>query len=83
MMDTDKCIQRFIRSVQEVSDHAQQKIENTAKYWVMKEKEVVNNYCHILELNKTVSNKRVQQLYFQNQPQEVIDQAKRQAVSAR
>ena len=41
------------------------------------------NYRHALELNNTVSNKRVQQLYSQNQPQEVIDQAERQAGSAR
>ena len=49
----------------------------------MKEKEVVTNYCHVLELNKSVSNKRVQQLYSQDQTQEVIDQAERQAASAR
>ena len=59
------------------------KIEDTTKYWVMKEREVMNNYCHTLELNKTVSVKRVQQLYFQDQTQEVIDQAKRQAILAR
>ena len=41
------------------------------------------NYCRTLELNNTVSNKRVQQLYSQDQPQEVIDQAERQAGSAR
>ena len=41
------------------------------------------NYCHALELNDTVSNERVQQLYSQDQPQEVIDQAERQAGSAR
>ena len=41
------------------------------------------NYHHTLELNNTVSNKRVQQLYSQDQPQEVIDQAERQAGSAR
>ena len=62
-MDTDKCIQRLIRSELEDSDHAQQKIENTAKYWVMKEKEVANNYHCTLELNKSVSDKRVKQLY--------------------
>ena len=49
----------------------------------MKEKEAVTNYHHTLELNKSVSNKRVQQLYYQDQTQEVIDKAKRQAVSAR
>ena len=41
------------------------------------------NYCHTLELNNTVSSKRVQQLYSQDQLQEVIDQAERQAGSAR
>ena len=41
------------------------------------------NYRCTLELNNTVSNKRVQQLYSQDQPQEVIDQAEQQAGSAR
>ena len=41
------------------------------------------NYRHTLELNNTVSNKRVQQLYSEDQPQEVIDQAEQQAGSAR
>ena len=82
-MDTDKCIQRLVRSELEGSDCAQQKIEDTTKYWVMKEREVMNKNCHTLELNKTVSVKRVQQLYFQDQTQEVIDQAKRQAILAR
>ena len=41
------------------------------------------NYCRALELNNTVSNKRVQQLYSEDQPQEVIDKAERQAGSAR
>ena len=41
------------------------------------------NYCRALELNNTVSNKRVQELYSEDQPQEVIDQAERQAGSAR
>ena len=81
-MDTDRCIQRLIRSEPEGSDHAQCKIEDTAQYWVMKEKEVATNYHHTLKLSKSVSNKRVQQLYSQDQTQEVIDQAKRQAVSA-
>ena len=58
-------------------------IENTTQYWVMKEKEAAINYHHTLELNKSVSNKRVQQLYSQDQTQEVIDQAERQAASAR
>ena len=62
-MDTDWCIQRLVRSEPEGSDHAQCKIEDTTQYWVMKEKEVVTNYHCTLELNKAVSNKRVQQLY--------------------
>ena len=41
------------------------------------------NYHRALELNNSVSNKRVQQLYSQDQSQEVIDQAERQASSAR
>ena len=41
------------------------------------------NYHHALEVNNSVSNKRVQQLYSQDQLQEVIDQAERQASSAR
>ena len=49
----------------------------------MKEKEVATNYHHMVELSKSVSDKRVQQQYSQDQTQEVIDQAKRQAVSAR
>ena len=72
-----------MRSELEGSDHAQWKIEDTTQYWVMKEKEAVTNYHCTLALNKSVSNKRVQQLYSQDQTQEVIDQAKRQAVSAR
>ena len=83
MMKTDRCIQRLVRSEPEGSDHAQWKIENTTQYWEMKEKEVASNYCYTLELNNTVSNKRVQQLYSQDQTQEVMDQAKRQAASTR
>ena len=83
MMDTDRCIQRLVRSELEGSDWAQQKIENTAQYWAVNEKEATTNYHHTLELNKSVSDKRVQQLYSQDQTQEVIDQAKRQAASAR
>ena len=49
----------------------------------MKEKEVVINHHCMLELNKSVSNKRVQQLHSQDQTQEVIDQAERQVASAR
>ena len=66
-MDTYQCIQRLIRSELEGSDHAQCKVEDTAQYWAMKEKEVATNYCHMLELSKSVSDKRVQQLYSQDQ----------------
>ena len=66
MMDTDQCIQRLVITEPEGSDHSQCQIEDT-QYWVMKEKEVATNYCHALELNKSVSNKRVQQLYSQDQ----------------
>ena len=41
------------------------------------------NYHRALELNNSVSNKRVQQLYSKDQSREVIDQAERQASSAR
>ena len=37
----------------------------------------------MLELNKSVSDKRVQQLYSQSQSQEMIDQAEGQVASAR
>ena len=40
-------------------------------------------YHRMVELNNSVSNKRAQQLYSQYQPQEVIDQAEKQANSAR
>ena len=83
MMDTDQCIQRLVRTEPEGSDCAQQKIEDTPQYWAMKEKEAANNYRCTVELNKSVSNKRVQQLYSEDQTQEVIDQAERQAASAR
>ena len=65
-MDTDQCIQRLVRTEPEGSDCAQHKIEDTAQYWVMKEKEAAINYHCVLELNKSVSNKRVQQLYSQD-----------------
>ena len=83
MMDSDWCLQRLIRSEPEGSDHAQHKIEDTTQYWAMKEKEVATNYHHTLELSKSVSDKRGQQLYSQDQTQEVIDQPERQVVSAR
>ena len=83
MMDTDKCIQRLVRTELEGSEHTRQKIEKTAQYWAVKEKEVaMNNRC-TLELNNSVSNKRVQQLYSQDQSQEMIDQAERQVNLAR
>ena len=83
MMDTDQCIQKLVRTFLFSSECTQCKIEETVQYWVAQEKKAVMNYCHALELNNTVSNKRVQQLYSQDQPQEVIDQAERQAGSAR
>ena len=82
-MDTDQCIQKLVRTDQEGSECTQHKIEETVQYWVAQEKKAAMNYCRALELNNTVSNKRVQQLYSQDQPQEVIDQAERQAGSAR
>ena len=82
-MNTDRCIQKLVRTELEGSDHAQCKIEETIQYWVVQEKEAVMNSHHALELNNSVSNKRVQQLNSQDQSQEVIDQAERQANSAR
>ena len=82
-MDTDQCIQKLVRTNQEGSEHAQRKIEETVQYWVAQEKKAVMNYRCALELNNTVSNKRVQQLYSEDQPQEVIDQAEQQAGSVR
>ena len=82
-MDTDQCIQNIVRTDQEGSEHAQRKIEGTIQYWAAQEKKAAMNYRRALELNNTVSNKRVQQLYSEDQPQEVIDQAERQAGSAR
>ena len=82
-MDTDQCIQKLVRTEQESYGRTQCKIEETVQYWAAQEKKAAMNYCHVLELNNTVSNKRVQQLYSQDQPQEVIDQAERQAGSAR
>ena len=74
-MDTDQCIQKLVRTDQEGSEHTQRKIEETFQYWAAQEKKAAMNYRSTLELNNTVSNKRVQQLYSQDQPQEVIDQA--------
>ena len=83
MLGTDQCIQKLIRTEPEGSEQTQGKIENTAQYWAMKEKEEVINYHHTFELNKSVSDKRVQQLYSQDQSQEMIDQDERQVASAR
>ena len=82
-MDTDRCIQKLVRTNQESSEHAQCKIEETVQYWVAQEKKAAMNYRRALELNNTVSNKRVQQVYSEDQPQEVIDQAEQQVGSAR
>ena len=81
-MDTDQCIQKLVRTNQEGSECAQRKIEETVQYWAAQEKKAAMNYHRGLELNNTVSNKRVEQLYSEDQPQEVIDQAERQAGSA-
>ena len=82
-MDTDRCIQKLVRTDQEGSERAQCKIEKTTQYWAAQEKKAAMKYRCALELNNTVSNKRVQQLYSEDQLQEVIDQAERQAGSAR
>ena len=82
-MDTDQCIQKLVRTEQEGSERTQHKIEEIIQYWAAQEKKAAMNSHHTLELNNTVSNKRVQQLYSQHQPQEVIDQAERQAGSVR
>ena len=74
-MDTDQYIQKLVRTDQEGSERTQHKIEETVQYWAAQEKKAAMNYCCALELNNTVSNKRVQQLYSQDQPQDVIDQA--------
>ena len=82
-MDTDQCIQGLFRTDQEGSERTQRKIEETIQYWAAQEKEAAMNCGRMLELNNTVSNKRVQHLYSQDQPQEVIDQAEQQAGSTR
>ena len=78
-MDTDQCIQKLVRTEPESSECTQCKIVETIQYWAAQEKKAAMNYCHTLELNNSVSNKRVQQLYSQDQSQEVNDQAERQA----
>ena len=82
-MDTDQCIQKLVRTEPESSEHTQCKIEETVQYWAAQEKKAVMNYRRTLELNNSVSHKRVQQLYSQDQSQEVSDQAERQASSVR
>ena len=82
-MDTDQCIQKLVRTELESSECTQHKIEETIQCWMAQEKKAVMNYCCALELNNSVSNKRVQQLYSQDQSQEMIDQAERQASSVR
>ena len=57
-MDTDRCIQKLVRTDQEGSERAQHKIEETAQYWAAQEKKAAMNYCCALELNNTVSNKK-------------------------
>ena len=52
---------------------------NTGQWKKRKQQQIIA----VLELNKSVSNKRVQQLYSRDQTQEVIDQAERQVASAR
>ena len=69
-MDTDRCIQMLVRTELEGSEHAQWKIEKSTQYWVAKEKEAAMKYHCALELNNSVSSKRVQQLYSQDQSQE-------------
>ena len=34
-MDTDRCIQKLVRTDQEGSEHAQCKIEETTQYWAV------------------------------------------------
>ena len=74
-MDTDQCIQKLVRTEPESSECTQHKIEETVQYWAAQEKKAVMNYHCALELNNSVSHKRVQQLYSQDQSQEVIGQA--------
>ena len=56
----------YLKVRTEGSECAQRKIEETIQYWAAQEKEAVMNYHHTLELNNSVSNKRVQQLYSQD-----------------
>ena len=58
-MDTDQCIQKLVRTEQESSECTQCKIEETVQYWVAQEKKAAMNHFRALELNNTVSDKRV------------------------
>ena len=42
-MHTNQCIQKLVRTELEGSERAQQKIEKTAQYWAVKEKEAAMN----------------------------------------
>ena len=37
-MDTDRCIQKLVRTEPESSEHTQHKIEETIQYWAAQEK---------------------------------------------
>ena len=80
-MDTDKCIQRLVRTDRKALNVLNERLRKSPNIGQQKEKEAVMNYRCALELNNSVSNKRVQQLYSQDQSQEMIDQAERQATS--
>ena len=67
-MDTDQCIQKLVRTEPESSECTQCKIEETVQYWAAQEKKAAMNYRCALELHDTVSNKRVQQVYSEDQP---------------
>ena len=82
-MDTDQCIKKLVRTEPEGSEWTQRKIENTAQDLGNERKRSSVNYHCTLELNISVSDKRVQQLYSQGQSEEMIDQAEGQAASAR
>ena len=58
-MDTERCIQKLVRTEPEGSECTQHKIEETIQYWAVQEKEAVMNYRRTLKLNNSVSNKRV------------------------
>ena len=74
-MDTDQCIQILVRPTKKVLNMLNARLRKPPNIGQHKKKKAAMNYRHALELNNTVSNKRVQQLYSEDQPQEVIDQA--------